>query len=106
MKTPKPNYDQLRGAKRRILRINAIRHRAGVAPESIRSIVGLPYNPNGLYGQYGWPTTRIFLDMNVDLKVGAEFWNFVGNSPDTYAELVDCFHEVGRARRVQLLTLL
>src|SRR5690606_32681847 len=44
IKTPKPNYDQMRAAKRRILRLHAVR-----APTKIRAFVGMPYNPNGLF---------------------------------------------------------
>lgn len=106
MKTPKPNYDQLRNAKRRILRLHAMRVRAGVQQDKVRAFVGMPYNPNGRHGNYGWPTTPIFLDMLTDLKIGPDFWNYLGDSPDTYDELLDCFYEVGRNRRAQLLTLL
>lgn len=106
IKTPKPNYDQLRGAKRRILRIHALRARAGVSADAVRAFVGFPYNPNGRYGTYAWPTTRIFLDPSVDMLVGKDFWNYVGNDDSTYDELLDCFYEVGRRRRAELLTLL
>ncbi|WP_171898781.1 TdeIII family type II restriction endonuclease [Curtobacterium sp. UCD-KPL2560] len=101
IKTPKPNYDQMRAAKRRILRIHAAR-----SPLPVRSIVGMPYNPNGRWGAYGWPTTRIYLDSGVDLLVGEAFWNYIGASDDTYDELIDCFYEVGRARKQELLSLL
>ena len=101
IKTPKPNYDQMKAAKRRILRIHAVRH-----PTAIKAIVGFPYNPNGRYGPYGWPTTAIYLDPAVDLLVGEEFWNYVGNSADTYSELLDCFYEVGRDRKKDLVALL
>ena len=101
IKTPKPNYDQGRASKRRILRILAAR-----SSVNARAFVGLPYNPNGLLGDYTWPTTKYMLDFNVDLKVGKDFWNFVGDSPDTYDNLMDCFLEVAVARKPDLLELL
>lgn len=101
IKTPKPNYDQARAAKRRLLRIHAVRH-----PLPVNAFVGMAYNPNGLFGDYAWPTTKYFLDFDVDLKVGASFWNYVGNSEDTYEELLDCFLEVSRVRRSDLQALL
>ncbi len=101
IKTPKPNYDQMRAAKRRILRLHSVR-----APTVIRAFVGMPYNPNGRYGPYGWPTTPIYLDPTVDLLVGEAFWNYVGDSADTYGELLDCFLEVGRTRKMELLRLM
>jgi hypothetical protein len=101
IKTPKPNYDQGRASKRRILRILAARSKVDV-----RAFVGMPYNPNGYLGEYSWPTTKYMLDMSVDLKVGREFWNFVGNNDDTYNELLDCFLEVAGGRKADLLDLL
>jgi len=101
IKTPKPNYDQMKAAKRRILRIYALR-----AKKKVRVFVGFPYNPNGRYGPYGWPTTPIYLDPARDMLVGEAFWNHIGDSQDTYAELLDCFYTVGRARRSELLDLL
>ena len=101
IKTPKPNYDQMRAAKRRILRLHAVR-----APTKIRAFVGMPYNPNGLFGEYGWPTTKYFVDFETDLLVGRDFWNFVGKSDNTYEELLQCFLEVAEERRDELVRLL
>lgn len=101
IKTPKLNYDQGRAAKRRILRIHAVK-----APTVVEVFVGLPYNPNGLFGVYQWPTTKYFLDPSRDLKIGREFWNYVGDSSDTYEELLDCFLTVANARRTDLIKLL
>jgi len=101
IKTPKPNYDQMRAAKRRILRIHAMRY-----PDTVIALVGMPYNPNGLFGEYGWPTTKYFADSSTDLLVGNEFWNYVGESADTYTELVDCFVSVAIQRKHDLIALL
>lgn len=101
IKTPKPNYDQGRASKRRILRILAARN--GV---NVRAFVGMPYNPNGWLGSYTWPTTKYMLDFSADLKVGQEFWNFIGDSDDTYDELLNCFFEVAVSRKSDLLALL
>lgn len=101
VKTPKPNYDTLAAAKRRILRIHAARH-----PTKVRAFVGMPYNPNGYFGQYGWPTTPIYLDMTRDVLVGRDFWNHVGDSADTYHELLDCFLTVSATRRADIDRLL
>lgn len=101
IKTPKPNYDQMRAAKRRILRLHAVR-----APTQIRAFVGLPYNPNGLFGEYGWPTTKYFVDFDHDILVGRDFWNEIGASEFTYEGLLECFLEVSEARRDALVSLL
>ena len=101
IKTPKPNYDQARSSKRRILRIHAVRHAAGV--NQLEVFVGMPYNPNGLLGEYQWPTTKYFLDLGRDIKVGREFWNHIGNSADTYDEILECFMTVASNRRSELV---
>jgi hypothetical protein len=101
IKTPKPNYDQMRAAKRRILRIHCVRH-----PKSVKALVGMPYNPNGLFGDYGWPTTKYFLDSSDDLLVGKDFWNFVGDSNSTYEQLLGCFLAVADARKAELVDML
>jgi hypothetical protein len=101
IKTPKPNYDQMRAAKRRILRLHAVR-----SPTQIRAFVGMPYNPNGLFGEYGWPTTKYFADFSQDILVGRDFWNYVGAAEDTYEDLLECFLEVSEQRRGELAALL
>lgn len=101
IKTTKPNYDQAKASKRRILRINAVRH-----PTAARAIVGMVYNPNGLRGQYEWPITKYFLDIKHDLKLGQDFWNYLGHSETTYEELLDCFYEVSSKRQPEILALM
>lgn len=101
IKTSKPNYDQMRAAKRRILRLHAVR-----SPTKIKAFVGLPYNPNGLFGDYGWPTTKYFIDFNSDILIGPAFWNHLGDSEETYEHLLQCFLEVAEERRDELLGLL
>lgn len=101
IKTPKPNYDQMRAAKRRILRLHAVR-----APVQIRAFVGMPYNPNGLFGEYGWPTTKYFVDFKQDILIGRDFWNHIGQAEDTYEQLLDCFLEIAEQRRPELVALL
>ncbi len=101
IKTPKPNYDQGRASKRRILRIITARH-----PTPVNAFVGMPYNPNGLLGDYGWPVTKYVVDIAADLKIGKDFWNHVGGAPGTYEDLLDCFLEVSVARKAELLELL
>lgn len=100
IKTPKPNYDQMRAAKRRILRLHAVRH-----PVKVRAFVGLPYNPNGFFGGYGWPTTKYFMDFDHDILIGRNFWNYIGQSDATYEDLLECFLVVAEERRSELVDL-
>ena len=101
IKTPKPNYDQGRRAKRRVLRIHAARY-----PLKVKAFVAFPYNPNGLLGEYRWPTTPYFLDPARDIMLGKVFWNYLGAFDTTYDELLDCFYVVGRSRHQEIDKLL
>lgn len=101
VKTAKPNYDQTRAAKRRILRIYA-----ALPGENVKVFIGMAYNPNGYFSPYGWPTTRYFLDERTDLLVGKDFWNYVGDSADTYDDLLDIFATVAVNRHRELIRLL
>lgn len=38
--------------------------------------------------------------------MGPGLWNFIGNSDDTYNELLVCFYEVSVSRRSEVLELL
>jgi hypothetical protein len=101
IKTAKPNYDQGLRAKRRILRIHAVKH-----PTTVKAYVAIIANPNGRMGRYRWPVSPIFFDLQHDVMVGEHFWNHVGNSPATYDNFLDCLLEVRARRRKDLLALL
>lgn len=101
IKTIKPNYDQGRASKRRILRIVTAR-----APAAVNVFVGMPYNPNGLLGEYQWPVTKYVIDIRADLKIGRAFWDHLGGATGTYEQLLDCFLEVSVSRKTDLLDLL
>jgi hypothetical protein len=38
--------------------------------------------------------------------MGPGLWNFIGNSDNTYEELLECFYQVSIARKAELLSLL
>jgi hypothetical protein len=109
IKTAWPNYDQCFAMKTRILTIHAIRHGQF---DRVRALAVFPHNPNGLKGPYAWPPLRYFLDPQHDWAargaplMGKGLWDFVGNSADTYDELLDCFYEVSVDRKPELWTLL
>lgn len=109
IKTPMPNYDQCAAMKTRILTIYGLRFKDR---ERVRALAVFPHNPNGLVGQYAWPPLRYFLDpthdwfARGDKLMGPGLWNFIGNSPDTYEELLDCFYEVSLELKAELLALL
>ena len=108
IKTAMPNYDQCSAMKTRILTIHAMR----AGDEKVRALAVFPHNPNGLVGEYAWPPLRYFLDPAHDWfargqkLMGPGLWTFIGNSPSTYEELLDCFYEVSVERKPELWDLL
>lgn len=109
IKTVQPNYDTCDKMKTRILTIHAMHYGC---QDKVRSLAVFPHNPNGLAGRYAWPPLKYFLDPEHDWKarglslMGPGLWNFIGNSEDTYDELLDCFYEVSQSRKNELLDLL
>jgi len=109
IKTPMPNYDQCAAMKTRILTIRAMLFDKA---DLVRAMAVFPHNPNGLIGEYAWPPLRYFLDPGHDWAargmkmMGPGLWNFIGNSEDTYSQLLECFYEVSLEHKDNLLELL
>ena len=66
---------------------------------------GVPYDPYG-EGAYAHPYPRRFFDFAGEVKLGASFWNFVGNAAETYEELLTIYSEVGSSFSDRLRALL
>lgn len=109
IKTPMPNYDQCYAMKTRILTLYALEH---TRRDRVRALAVFPHNPNGIAGSYAWPPLRYFLDETRDWSargeklMGPGLWNFIGNSANTYEELLECFYEVSIEHKGQLRDLL
>jgi hypothetical protein len=59
----------------------------------VNILIAIPYNPYEPKPYSRW-TMRGMLDLKNELKVGDEFWDFLGGK-GTYQELLDCFEQVG-----------
>lgn len=90
MKSPKPNKGQCAEMKHRLLTAFAIRRR-----ESVHVCWGVPYNPYGTSEAYAHPYPLHMFDFGYEVKLGPELWNFLGNDPATYEQLLDLYREVG-----------
>jgi ribosomal protein L14 len=99
LKTAKPNAGGFKEFKRTLLEWVA----ASLAnnPElNIQTLIAIPYNPYEPQPYNRW-TMRGMLDLNHELKVGKEFWDFVG-SEGAYEDLLDCFEQVGIEMRDEI----
>jgi hypothetical protein len=90
IKSPKPNRGQCIEMKQRQLTALALKRDADAF-----AWWGIPYDPYGRVEAYAHPYPRRFFDFANEVKMGSEFWNFVGDSPDTYESLVDLYRIVG-----------
>ena len=89
IKSAKPNKGQCIEMKQRLLTALGIRRRADVF-----AWWGVPYNPYGTAAAYAHPYPARFFDFTDDVKLGSEFWDFVGG-PGTYEQLLELYRAVG-----------
>lgn len=94
LKTVKPNLDQTERAKRDMLRMIA------GSSSTVEAYFALPFNPAGegnLYRAAGHAIPYKIFEMDNDpcVLIGKDFWNKIGDSNDTYDELLKLFEEIG-----------
>ncbi len=92
IKTAKPNAGGFKEFKTTLLEW------VGVTLESepkakVNTLIAIPYNPYEPQPYNRW-TIRGILDLQYELKVGEEFWDFLGGE-GTYKDLLGCFERVG-----------
>ena len=67
---------------------------------NIQTLIAIPYNPYDPEPYNRW-TMRGMLDLNNELKVGEEFWDFLGGQ-GTYQPLLDIFEKIGVELRPEI----
>jgi type II restriction enzyme len=99
LKTAKPNISNFKDFKRTLLEWIAIflsKH-----PDiNINSYIAIPYNPYEPKPYERW-TLKGMLDLDNELKVAEEFWDFLGGE-GAYLELLNCFERVGVELRPEI----
>lgn len=92
IKTVKPNLDQTEIAKRDMLYTKA-------GKEECETYFALPFNPAGEGNDYkrvhSIPYRLFNMSQDSSILIGAAFWNKIGESENTYNELLEIFMEVG-----------
>ena len=92
LKTVKPNKGDFQKFKRTLLEWCAIA--LAKNPDlDIHSLIAIPYNPYEPRPYERW-TLKGMLDLEQELKVANEFWDFLGGN-GAYQDLLDCFERVG-----------
>ncbi|RLF57927.1 MAG: hypothetical protein DRN25_05825 [Thermoplasmata archaeon] len=96
IKSPKPNKDQTRQTKEKFLFL------LSTYPNS-KVYYALPYNPYGEKKEnYRWSFTKMFFDLDAEVLIGKEFWDFLGGT-NTYEEILDIFTSVGEKRGKEIV---
>lgn len=99
LKTAKPNISNFKDFKRTLLEWIAIfllNHQDG----KVNSYIAIPYNPYEPKPYERW-TLKGMLDLDNELKVAKEFWDFLGGD-GAYSELLDCFERAGIELRPEI----
>lgn len=99
LKTAKPNAGGFKEYKRTLLEwVAAVL--ASNPDAKVNTIVAIPYNPYEPKPYNRW-TIRGMLDLDNELKVADEFWDFLGGK-GAYKDLLNCFERVGIELRPEI----
>ena len=90
IKAPKPNLDQTETAKKKILQFMSI------SPNH-KGFYALHYNPYVTREAYDWSFTKSVMDMKKQVLLGAEMWNYLGDS-STYDEILTVLAKVSKEK--------
>lgn len=99
IKTAKPNIGDFKQYKRNLLEWVALRGYKG-RPNQIFTMIAIPYNPYEPQPYQRWTLQGLF-DYQLEVKVGEEFWDFLGGH-GTYNELLQIFEDVGLVLRPEI----
>jgi len=92
LKTAKPNISNFKDFKRTLLEWVAI-FLSKNPNANVNSYIAIPYNPYEPKPYERW-TLKGMLDLDNELKVAEELWDFLGNDC-VYEELLNCFERAG-----------
>ncbi len=99
IKTAKPNKGGFKEYKRTLLEwVAATLYKNPKA--KVNTLVAIPYNPYEPKPYERWTIAGMY-DLPRELKVAAEFWDFLAGKP-VYENLLQCFEEVGIEMRQEI----
>jgi type II restriction enzyme len=99
LKTVKPNKGDFQKYKQTLLEWAGIAYTENKNAK-IHTLVAIPYNPYEPQPYQFW-TLAGMLDLENELKVAEEFWDFLGGK-GAYIELLDCFEKAGIELRPEI----
>ena len=99
IKTAKPNAGGFKEFKRTLLEWVATTLAADPSA-NVQTLIAIPYNPYEPQPYNRW-TMRGMLDLENELKVAGEFWDFLGGE-GAYSDLLDIFERIGIELRPEI----
>jgi type II restriction enzyme len=99
LKTAKPNAGGFKEFKRTLLEWVATTL-ANNPDINVQSLIAIPYNPYEPQPYNRW-TIRGMLDLDNELKVANEFWDFIGGE-GAYQDLLEIFERIGIELRPEI----
>lgn len=99
LKSAKPNKGEFQNFKRTLLEWVAVTLYSN-DKNNVHSIIGIPYNPYAPEPYERW-TLAGMLDLEKELKVAEELWNFIAGE-NVYNDILLCFEEVGIEMRKEI----
>ena len=95
VENPKLSDGRCAQTAQRLLRMHAIRR---TGPPRVRAFYAMAYNPWGSAPErYAHTFGNNYLDMNNQVLLGRQFWEYVGDA-NTKKELLEIYQEVGREK--------
>lgn len=99
LKTAKPNKSNFKDFKRTLLEWAAISFYENPSVK-LNTLIAIPYNPYEPKPYQFW-TVKGMIDIDKELKVAKDFWDFLGGE-GSYEELLDCFEAAGQEMREEI----
>ena len=99
LKTVKPNKGDFISYKRNMLEWLAIYFFQNPKAKA-HTLISIPYNPYEPKPYMRW-TMKGMLDLNNEVKIAKEFWDFLGGK-GAYQDLLDCFEQAGIELRSEI----
>jgi type II restriction enzyme len=99
LKTAKPNKGDFQKFKQTLLEWAGIALTAN-KDANVHTLISIPYNPYEPQPYQRW-TMAGMLDLEQELMVAEEFWDFLGGK-GAYTELLDCFEKAGIVLRAEI----
>lgn len=99
LKTVKPNKGDFISYKRNMLEWLAVYFFQNPQAKA-HTLISIPYNPYEPKPYMRW-TMKGMLDLNEEVKIAEEFWDFLAGK-ETYKDLLDCFEQAGIELRPEI----